>query len=144
MIGHKKSNHTDSRGLCVKLLGLEWSRMSGLSQKTCIPCRGGIPPLTEIEIQPLLKELEPGWKVLEGHHLENSYEFSDFKQALGFTNLVGGIAETQGHHPDIALAWGRVQLKVWTHKIDGLTESDFILAAKIDVLSKESEAKRPS
>lgn len=118
--------------------------MSGLSQKTCIPCRGGIPPLTESEIQPLLKELKANWKVLEGHHLENSYEFSDFKQALDFTNLVGEIAETQGHHPDIALAWGRVQLKVWTHKIDGLTESDFILAAKIDVLSNSPRSKRPN
>lgn len=117
--------------------------MSGLSQKTCVPCRGGIPPLTESEIQPLLKELKAGWKVLEGHHLQNSYDFSDFKGALDFTNRVGDIAESQGHHPDIALAWGRVELKVWTHKIDGLTESDFILAAKIDVLPKSSKAETP-
>jgi 4a-hydroxytetrahydrobiopterin dehydratase len=73
--------------------------------------------------------------VIEGHHLEKEYRFHDFREALGFTNRVGELAEEQGHHPDIELAWGRVKLTVWTHKIDGLTESDFIWAAKADQLS---------
>ncbi len=102
-----------------------------LSQKTCIPCRGGVPPLTADEIKPLAAEVS-GWSVVNNHHVEKEFKFPDFKDALAFTNKVGAIAEQQGHHPDIFLAWGKVGVKIWTHKIDGLTESDFILAAKID------------
>ena len=105
--------------------------MAGLSEKTCIPCRGGVPPLTTDEIRPLQAEVKD-WAVVNDHHIEREFKFPDFKRALDFVNKVGNIAEEQGHHPDIYLAWGRVQVKVWTHKIDGLTESDFILAAKID------------
>jgi 4a-hydroxytetrahydrobiopterin dehydratase len=105
--------------------------MSGLAEKTCVPCRGGVPPLTADQIRPLLAQLS-GWAVVNSHHIEKQYEFPDFKTALDFVNRVGAIAEDQGHHPDIALAWGRVGVRIWTHKIDGLTESDFILAAKID------------
>ena len=104
-----------------------------LSEKTCIPCRGGVPPLTAGEIRPLAVEV-PGWKVVAGHHIEREFDFPDFRKALDFTNAVGELAEEQGHHPDIHLAWGKVRVRTWTHKIDGLTESDFILAAKIDRL----------
>src|SRR4051812_19584209 len=102
-----------------------------LSAKTCIPCRGGVPPLTSDEIKPLAAQVA-NWSVANNHHLEREFKFPDFKEALDFTNKIGAIAEEQGHHPDIFLAWGKVDVKIWTHKIDGLTESDFILAAKID------------
>lgn len=104
-----------------------------LSEKDCIPCRGGVPPLTADEIQPLIAQVS-GWRVVNDHHIGKSYDFPDFKTALDFTNQIGAIAEEQGHHPDIRLSWGKVGVEIWTHKIDGLTESDFILAAKIDRL----------
>ena len=106
--------------------------MSELSGKHCVPCRGGVPPLEGDAIRSLHSQLAGGWLVVEEHHLEKSYNFPDFRQALDFTVRVGEIAEREGHHPDIHLAWGRVKLVIWTHKIDGLTESDFILAAKAD------------
>ena len=105
--------------------------MSELAEKTCIPCRGGVPPLSAEEIRPLEAQVKQ-WKVVNHHHLEREFKFPDFKTALDFVNKVGVIAETQGHHPDILLAWGKVGITIWTHKIEGLTESDFILAAKID------------
>jgi 4a-hydroxytetrahydrobiopterin dehydratase len=108
---------------------------SELAAKKCVPCHGGIPPLNSAEIERLLDELGGDWTVVEAHHLEKAYTFPDFVSALDFTNAVGAIAEEQGHHPDIALSWGRVQLTIWTHAIDGLTESDFILAAKIDAIN---------
>jgi 4a-hydroxytetrahydrobiopterin dehydratase len=108
--------------------------MSGLSSRECVPCRGGVPPLETAEQARLLSQLGNGWRVIDGHHLEKEYTFPDFRQALQFTNRVGELAEEQGHHPDIHLAWGLVRLTIWTHKIDGLTESDFILAAKADTL----------
>ena len=108
--------------------------MSELAQKTCIPCSGGIPPLKGAEITQLQEQLDKGWNVVEEHHLERNFSFDNFRQALDFTNKVGELAEGEGHHPDIYLAWGKVGVKIWTHKIDGLTESDFILAAKIDEL----------
>jgi 4a-hydroxytetrahydrobiopterin dehydratase len=103
-----------------------------LSSKQCVPCKGGVPPLKGEEIENLRQKLGGGWDVIEEHHLEKSFSFPDFRQALDFTNKVGELAETQGHHPDIYLAWGRVKITLWTHKIDGLTESDFIFAAKVD------------
>lgn len=161
--------------------------MSELSKKHCVPCRGGIPPLTEQEIAPLIKELNE-WQINEGH-LEKNFTFKNFKEALSFVNLVGDLSEQEGHHPDIflmgraginaafsgerdvpatmtvdegivssipkemgvvagtsqptesvavisgrSLGWGKVKLVLWTHKINGLTESDFILASKIDTL----------
>ena len=105
--------------------------MSELAEKTCIPCRGGVPPLTAEEIRPLEAQVKD-WKVVNRHHLEREFKFPDFKSALDFVNKVGALAESQGHHPDILLAWGKVGITIWTHKIEGLTESDFILAAKID------------
>lgn len=107
--------------------------MSDLAEKHCVPCRGGVPPLKADKIAALLDILGSGWRVLDEHHLEKEYSFDDFAQALAFTNRVGAVAEEEGHHPDIYLSWGKVGLKIWTHKIDGLTESDFILAAKADV-----------
>jgi 4a-hydroxytetrahydrobiopterin dehydratase len=105
--------------------------MASLSEKTCVPCRGGVPPLTAEEIAPLHAQLD-AWTVADGHRLSKEFTFKNFRTALEFTNAVGAIAEEQGHHPDIYLAWGKVRVEIWTHKIDGLTESDFILAAKID------------
>ena len=109
--------------------------MPELAEKTCIPCRGGVPPLTADQIKPLAQQL-PSWDVVEEHHLERTYQFKNFRDALDFTNQVGELAEQQGHHPDIYLAWGKVGIRLWTHKIDGLTESDFIMAAKIESLNK--------
>jgi len=105
--------------------------MTELSDKKRVPCRGGVPPLVGKELSGLLEQLD-GWILVAEHHLEKEYRFPNFAEGLEFVNRVGEIAEAEGHHPDISLAWGRVAIKIWTHKIDGLTESDFILAAKID------------
>ena len=107
------------------------SGVSGLAAKHCVPCRGGTPPLNGAELQKLSSQV-PDWKVIDEHHITKTFVFPDFKTALDFVNRVGAVAEGEGHHPDIALAWGRVDVKTYTHKIDGLTESDFILAAKVD------------
>jgi 4a-hydroxytetrahydrobiopterin dehydratase len=114
-----------------------------LSQKKCIPCRGGVPPLKGEALKPLLAQLASGWRIVEEHHLEKIFRFADFHGALAFTNQVGELAEREQHHPDIHLAWGRATLHVWTHKIDGLTESDFILAAKVDALPGRPAPRRP-
>lgn len=105
-----------------------------LAKKQCIPCRGGMPPLQGERLEQLHHHIDKGWRIIEGHHLERNIKFKNFRQALDFTNQVGELAEEQGHHPDIHVSWGKVGLKVWTHKIDGLTESDFIFAAKVDRL----------
>jgi 4a-hydroxytetrahydrobiopterin dehydratase len=106
--------------------------IENLAAKDCIPCKGGVPPLKGADLRNLASQLAHGWKVVDEHHLEKRFSFPDFKQALEFTNKVGAIAEAQGHHPDIYLAWGKVGLTIWTHKIDGLTESDFVIAAKFE------------
>jgi 4a-hydroxytetrahydrobiopterin dehydratase len=107
---------------------------SELAAKTCIPCRGGVPPLQHEEIQNLLGQLGGDWEAVEDHHLKKDYAFKNFAEALAYTNRVGAMAEEQGHHPDIYLAWGKVGITIWTHKIDGLTESDFVFAAKCDAV----------
>jgi 4a-hydroxytetrahydrobiopterin dehydratase len=104
-----------------------------LADKQCVPCRGGVPALKGSDLKHLHKSV-PGWTIVDEHHLCREFRFHDFKQALDFVNRVGATAEEQGHHPDILLTWGRAEITIWTHKIDGLTESDFILAAKIDRL----------
>jgi 4a-hydroxytetrahydrobiopterin dehydratase len=104
-----------------------------LADKKCVPCRGGTPPLKGQELKQLHHSV-PKWTVEREHHLRREFSFPDFKQALDFVNRVGAVAEEQGHHPDIFLAWGKVGITLWTHKIDGLSESDFIMAAKIDRL----------
>ena len=106
-----------------------------LADRECIPCKGGVPPLEGEELEVLTDALGGDWTVVDGHHLEKEYRFDDFRQALAFTNRVGELAEEQGHHPDIHLSWGKVRLDIWTHKIDGLHDSDFILAAKADRLA---------
>ncbi|HEY7826258.1 MAG TPA: 4a-hydroxytetrahydrobiopterin dehydratase [Candidatus Acidoferrales bacterium] len=107
--------------------------MEDLASKNCVPCRGGHPPLAGAELQKYAQQV-PQWKVIDGHHITRLFTFPDFAQALAYVNKVGALAEQQGHHPDIALSWGKVGITTWTHKIDGLTEGDFILAAKIDKL----------
>jgi 4a-hydroxytetrahydrobiopterin dehydratase len=108
--------------------------MSDLASKECVPCRGGVPPLTGDGLATYQQQLGGGWQVVDEHHLEKAFKFDDFRQALDFTVRVGEMAEEQGHHPDIGLAWGLVTVTIWTHKIDGLTESDFVFAAKADQL----------
>ena len=102
-----------------------------LSERHCVPCQGDTPPLKGEALLPLLSRLD-GWQVVEEHHLVKQYDCKDFAEALAFVNLVGAIAEAEFHHPDLQLAWGRVEVMIWTHKIDGLTESDFVFAAKCD------------
>ena len=108
--------------------------MSDLASKQCVPCKGGVPPLEGEELRDLERQLGGGWRVVNDHHLEKNYEFKDFREALDFTNKLGELAEEQAHHPDIHLSWGKVGVEIFTHKIDGLTESDFVLAAKADRL----------
>jgi 4a-hydroxytetrahydrobiopterin dehydratase len=102
-----------------------------LADKTCVPCRGGVSPLKGDALNALKTEL-PDWEVVAEHHLHKVFRFPDFRKALHFVNRAGAIAEEQGHHPDILLAWGKAEVTIFTHKIDGLTESDFVLAAKIN------------
>ena len=109
--------------------------MSDLASKTCVPCRGGVPALKGAELESLKKQLT-GWEVVNEHHLLRRYDFPDFVQALAFVNKVGALAEEQGHHPDILLTWGKAEITLWTHKVDGLTESDFIMAAKVDKIAR--------
>ncbi len=109
--------------------------MSELASKQCVPCRGGVPPLQGDELATYQQQLGGGWQVVNEHHLEKEYTFDDFRQALDFTVRVGEMAEEQDHHPDILLTWGLVKVTIWTHKIDGLTESDFVFAAKADRVS---------
>jgi len=109
--------------------------MSELAKKQCVPCQGGTPSLTSEEMEPFLAQLDQ-WKVEDNHHLEKDFVFTDFAQALDFVNRIGTVAESQNHHPDLYLAWGKVGVKLWTHKINGLSESDFIFAAKVDLVFK--------
>jgi len=102
-----------------------------LAEKKCVPCEGDVPALEGKEIEKYLEQIE-GWEVMDGHHIQKTYKFDDFKQALEFVNKVGEIAEEEGHHPEIWFTWGKVRVKVYTHAADGLTENDFILAAKCD------------
>lgn len=112
--------------------------MNDLASRQCVPCRGGVPPMKADEIEKLLKELD-SWEAIDGHHLRRVYSFKNFRDSLAFVNGVGNVAEEQGHHPDICFGWGKAEVTIWTHKIDGLTESDFVLAAKIDRLVQQDE-----
>lgn len=105
--------------------------MPRLAERDCVPCKGGTPPLTAEETEPLIVQLD-AWNRVDNHHLEKRYKLKNFAQALELVNRIGAVAEQQNHHPDITLAWGRVEIKIWTHKVNGLTESDFIFAAKCD------------
>ena len=108
--------------------------MSELASRECIPCSGGVAPLAGEELEALNRQLGNGWEVVEGHHLEKDFRFDDFRQALDFANRIGGLAEEVNHHPDLRLGWGYVHVSLWTHKIDGLSEADFVWAAKADQL----------
>ena len=126
-----------SRGpaIIARIENRRFEYMSELAEKACVSCKGGVPPLERQALARLLKQLANHWEVINEHHLEKLFTFKNFRDALAFTNKVGGLAEEQGHHPDIHLAWGSVRITLWTHKIDGLTENDFIMAAKIDHLT---------
>ncbi|MCZ6508066.1 MAG: 4a-hydroxytetrahydrobiopterin dehydratase [Acidobacteria bacterium] len=108
--------------------------MSDLASRECIPCRGGVEPLAGDDLAHWHEELGGEWQLVDGHHLEKTYRFENFVQALDFTNKVGALAEEINHHPEISLTWGWVRIKVYTHKIDGLADADFIWAAKADRL----------
>ncbi len=103
-----------------------------LADNKCVPCRGGVPPMDSAKAEEMLKQLDSGWALNKDGHLERFYTFKDFSQALAFVNKVGAVAEEEGHHPDLYLAWGKCKVELWTHKIYGLTESDFYMAAKSD------------
>jgi len=107
--------------------------MSDLAERQCIPCRGGVPALKGEKLRGLAAQVSD-WQVVDEHHLQKTYKFTDFRESLDFVNRIGELAETEGHHPDICFGWGKAEVSIWTHKINGLTESDFILAAKIDKL----------
>ena len=110
--------------------------LNQLNSMQCSPCRTGGESVKGVQLSEYMKQIDGTWQVIDDHHLERTFKFKNFKQALAFTNLVGDLAETQGHHPDIYLSWGQVMIQLWTHKIDGLHENDFILASKIDKLSR--------
>lgn len=107
-------------------------KVCALSEKKCVPCQGGVPPLAHKEIEALLQQLGNKWSVNQAGHLNKVYVFDDFMSAMRFANQIADVAEEEAHHPDLIVAWGKCEVEIWTHKINGLTESDFILAAKID------------
>ena len=107
--------------------------MCDLANRECVPCRGGVPPMKGPEINEFSSQLHE-WEVINEHHLGKTFKFENFRQTLDFVIRIGELAEEQGHHPDICFGWGKAEITIWTHKIDGLTESDFVLAAKIDRL----------
>ncbi len=106
--------------------------MTKLKNKKCKDCAKATAPLENEELVLLVTDLGGGWSLVNEHHIEKEFSFPNFKEALAFTIKIGELAEEEGHHPDIHLAWGKVRVVLWTHKVNGLTESDFILAAKID------------
>jgi 4a-hydroxytetrahydrobiopterin dehydratase len=112
----------------------------GLADQQCIPCRGGVPPLPQARTDELLAQLDEGWALDANGHLLRVYSFNDFAAAMAFAIRVGDIAEEQGHHPDLHVGWGRCGVEIWTHKINGLTESDFFLAAKTDRAFRRASA----
>lgn len=132
-----RHTYQQSWWVCEQMKGVDMDQLSNtvhvdLAEQSCVPCRKGTDPLAGIALVELIGQLSQGWRVANEHHLEKKFKFDNFIQALDFTYNLGKLAEKQGHHPDIYLSWGIVELKIWTHKINGLHESDFILAAKID------------
>jgi 4a-hydroxytetrahydrobiopterin dehydratase len=108
--------------------------MTEANVERCLPCDGGVPSLKGEDLARRRGDLAEAWRIVDEHHLERDYRFRNFRSALAFTNVVGELAETLGHHPDISLGWGRVRLTIWTHKSGGLTDADFTLARQIDGL----------
>lgn len=117
------------------------SEAGSLINRNCVPCRGGVPPLEAEAIRSLLRQVD-AWNAVQDHHLVKSFRFKNFRTALDFVNQVGELSEREWHHPDLALAWGRVDVKIYTHKIDGLSDNDFILAAKIDSLYQAAPGRK--
>ena len=107
--------------------------MNNLTNKKCVPSHRETPPLKEVEIKKHLSEIND-WNIIDNHHLERTFTFPDFKSALSFVNQVGELAEQESHHPKICFTWGKVEISIWTHTINGLHENDFILAAKVEEL----------
>ncbi len=103
-----------------------------LTRRNCVPCKGGRPPMDGYAIENYMQLLGGNWRLIAQQKIEKEYSFPDFVTALAFTNTIGALAEQHGHHPDLELGWGRVKVTLWTHKIGGLSESDFIMAAHID------------
>ncbi len=103
-----------------------------LAKNTCVPCKGGVPPLEGDVLAKHHADLGADWELVKAHHLERTYKFAGYGPAVAFTNVVAGIADEHDHHPDILLSWGKVKVTIWTHKIDGLTPSDFFFAAKVE------------
>jgi len=109
---------------------------SELAQKECIPCKGGVDPLKGDELKKLQSVLGNDWDVVNEHHLEKQYKLKDWAQAMKLANAISEIAEDQNHHPDLEVSYGSLKVTIFTHKIDGLTESDFVFAAKVEEASK--------
>ena len=114
-----------------------------LAEQKCVPCRGGVPPMAKDRAEAMLRELDHGWCLNPDGHLERAYAFEDFAQAMAFANRVADVAEAEGHHPDLHIAWGKCKVEIWTHKIQGLTESDFYFAAKADRACKRAGTGGP-
>lgn len=112
--------------------------MPSLAEMSCVPCRAGTPALTRAQIAPLLEQLD-SWTVIDDHHLHRRFVVRDFRRGLDLVNLIATMADEQDHHPDLGLAWGRVDVTIWTHTIDGLAEGDFVFAAKCDAIFREME-----
>ena len=111
--------------------------MSELSKKKCVPCEGGVDPYTPEAAQKMMDELDKDWMLIDNAHLlVREFHLKDFAEALALANKIGAIAEEEEHHPELTVGWGRVSVELTTHAIDGLSENDFILAAKIDELQK--------
>lgn len=110
-----------------------------LAKNACVPCKGGVPPLEGDALERLHQELNSDWNLVEGHHLEKAYTFDGYRPAVDFANVVADIADDQDHHPNILLEYGKVTVTIWTHKIDGLTESDFYFAAKTEEAFEEQQ-----
>jgi len=113
---------------------------SELAEQQCVPCEGGVPPMEKDKAEQMLSQLN-GWTIEQQYHLTRTFKFRNFAKALDFVNRVGEIAEDQNHHPDIHLAYGKAKVEVWTHKINGLTESDFVFAAKVDQAHEQLQAQ---
>jgi 4a-hydroxytetrahydrobiopterin dehydratase len=108
--------------------------MTGLADEHCTPLPAGTPPLSSADWPVLVAQLDPAWQVVDGHHLKRTFKLPDFARGLALVNAIGALAEAQDHHPDVLLAWGRVEVTLWTHSVGGLSRNDFILAAQIDRL----------
>jgi 4a-hydroxytetrahydrobiopterin dehydratase len=105
-----------------------------LVNKSCIPCQGGMPSLDQVAVDKLIAELNSGWQINELGHLYKQYLFDNFMDSMDFANKIAEVSEKEAHHPNLTITWGKCDVEIWTHKINGLTESDFILAAKIEAI----------